>query len=68
MKNEDKHIYTTMCSSAGKELACNVQDYSSIPGLGRSPREGIGYMLQCFGASLVTQTVKNLPAMWGTRV
>ena len=68
MKNEDKHTYTTVCSSVGKELACNVQDCSSIPGLGRSPREGIGYTLQCFWASLVTQTVKNLPAMQGTWV
>ena len=57
-----------MCSSTAKESACNVQDSSSIPGLGRSPGEGIGYTLQYFGASLMTQTVKNLPAMWGTWV
>ena len=30
-------------SSAGKEFACNAGDPGSIPGLGRSPREGIGY-------------------------
>ena len=30
-------------SSVGKESACNVGDLGSIPGLGRSPREGKGY-------------------------
>ena len=34
--------------SAGKESACNAGDQASIPGLGRSPREGKGYPLQCF--------------------
>ena len=29
-------------SSAGKESACNAGDPVSIPGLGRSPGEGIG--------------------------
>ena len=33
---------------AGKESACNAGDPSSIPGLGRSPGEGIGYPLQYF--------------------
>ena len=32
--------------SAGKESTCNVGDLGSIPGLGRSPREGNGYPLQ----------------------
>ena len=41
---------------------------SSIPGLGRSPGEGIGYTLQYSWASLVTQLVKSPPAMWQTRV
>ena len=31
--------------SAGKESACNEGDPDSIPGLGRSPGEGIGYPL-----------------------
>ena len=35
-----------------------------ILGLGSSLGEGIGYPLQYFWASLVAQTVKNLPAMW----
>ena len=43
-------------------------DPTSIPGLGRSPGEGIGYPLQYSWASLVTQLVKNLPAMWETWV
>ena len=29
-------------SSVGKESACNAGDPGSIPGLGRSPGEGIG--------------------------
>ena len=40
--------------STGKEFACNAGVPSSIPGLGRSPREGIGYPLQYSWASLVT--------------
>ena len=41
---------------------------SSIPGLGKSPGEGIGYQLQYSWASLVAQTVRNLPAMQETWV
>ena len=48
--------------------ACNAGDPSSIPGLGISPGEGIDYPLQCSWASLVAQTVKNLPAMRETWV
>ena len=50
-------------SSVGKESACNAGDPSSIPGLGRSAGEGIGYPFQCFWASLVAQLVKNPSAM-----
>ena len=32
--------------SDGTEFACNAGDLGSIPGLGRSPREGNGYPLQ----------------------
>ena len=35
-------------------------DRGSIPGLGRSPGEGIGYPLRYSWASLVAQLVKNL--------
>jgi len=60
-----------MGSSAGKESACNAGDPGLIPGSESSPGEGIGYQLQySWGfpggnswASLVVQTVKNLPAM-----
>ena len=50
-------------SSVGKESACNAGDPGSIPGLGRSIREEIGYPLQYSWASLVPQMVKNLPGM-----
>jgi len=51
--------------SAGKDcLQC--RDPSSIPRLGKSPGEGIVYPLLYSWASLVTQTVKNLSAMWET--
>ena len=36
-------------SSVGKESTCNAGDPSSIPGLGRSAVEGIGYPLQYSG-------------------
>ena len=36
-------------SSVGKESACNAGNPGSIPGLGRSPREGKGYPLQYSG-------------------
>ena len=48
---------------AGKESACNAEDPGSIPGWGRSPREGVGYPLQYSWALLVAQSVKNLPAI-----
>ena len=37
------------CGSAGKESACNAGDSGSIPGSGRSPGEGKGYLLQYSG-------------------
>ena len=37
------------CGSFSNESACNVGDLCSIPGLGRSPREGKGYPLQYSG-------------------
>ena len=55
-------------SSAGRESACNAGDPGSIPGSGRSPGEGIGYLFQYSWASLVAQTVKNLPVMRETWV
>ena len=55
-------------SLAGKESACNAGDPGSIPGLGGSPGEGIGYPLQYSWASLVAQVVKNPSAMRETWV
>ena len=55
-------------SSVGKEIACNAGDPGSIPGLGRSSEEGIGYPRQYFWASLVAQLAKNPPAMQETWV
>ena len=52
--------------SAGKESTCNAGDLGSIPGLGGSPGEGMGYPLQYSWASLLAQLVKNLPAMQQT--
>ena len=37
------------CGSAGKESACSEGDLGSIPGVGRSPGEGKGYLLQYSG-------------------
>ena len=51
-------------SSVGKESACNAGDPGSIPGLWRSAGEEIGYPFQYSSASLVSQLLKNLPAMW----
>ena len=55
-------------SSVGKEPTCSAEDPSSIPGLGGSPGEGLGYPLQYSWISLVAQLVKNTPAMWETWV
>ena len=52
--------------STGKEICLLCRRSGSIPGLGSSPGEGIGYPLQYSGASPVAQTTKNLPAMWET--
>ena len=37
------------CGSAGKESACNAGDLGSVLGLGRSPGDGKGYLLQYSG-------------------
>ena len=46
----------------------NAGDSGSIPGLGRSAGERIGYPFQYSWASIVAQLVKNLLAMWQTGV
>ena len=50
-------------NSAGKESACNAGDLGLIPGSGRFPGEGIHYPVQYSWVSLVTQMIKNLPAV-----
>ena len=55
-------------SSVGKESTCNAGDLGLIPGSGRSTGEGIGYPLQDSWASLVTQLMKNPPAVQETWV
>ena len=45
-----------------------IRDPASIPGLGRSTGEGIGYPFQYFWTTLVAQLVKNPPAMQETWV
>ena len=68
MVGQIESIYGFPGSSVGKESACNTGDPGSTPGSRRSAGEGIGYPLQYSWATLVTQIVKNLPAMWETWV
>ena len=72
----DPHLFWVFCkwfqgfpgSSAYKECSNNAGYPSLIPGLQRSPGEGIGYPVQFSWASLVGLMVKNLPEMWETWV
>ena len=41
-----QYSWASLGGSDGKESTCNEGDLGSIPGLGRSPREGNGYALQ----------------------
>ena len=56
--------------SAGKESAHNVGDLGLIPGLGRSPGEGKGYLLQYSGLENSMNrgawqaTVHGVPKSW----
>ena len=72
LKNYYLYIFVSNCgfpdSSAGKECTRRPGDQGSIPGLGRSVAEKIGYPLQYSRASLVAQMIKNLPALWETWV
>ena len=47
--------------SASKESACNVGDLGSVPGLGRSPREGKGYPLSYSGLE------NSMDTPWGCK-
>ena len=55
-------------NSTGKESTCYAGDPGLIPGLRRSPGEGIGYPLQYSWASLMAQLVNNSLAMQETQV
>ena len=61
-------IYPDPWPSAGKESTCNAGDPGLIPGLGKSPGEGMGSPFQYSWASLMAQIVKNPPAMQETWV
>ena len=50
-------------SSVGKESICTEGEPGSIPGLGISTGEAIGYPLQYSYVFLMAKLVKNLPAM-----
>ena len=54
--------------SDGKESTCNAGDPGSIPQIGRSPGEGMGYPLKYSWDFLVAQMAKNLSAMRETWV
>ena len=67
-KQQNTHSSGFSSSSASKESAWKTGDPSSIPGSGRSAREGIGYSFLYSWASLVAQLVKNPPAVKETWV
>ena len=46
LKKRDKIWTQKKTDSDGKASACNAEDPGSIPGLGRSPGEGNGNLLQ----------------------
>ena len=71
------HTYGQLIYNGGKifpgcsvvnNLSANSAEEGSILGLRKFPGEGIGYLLQYSRASLMAQTVKNLPGMQETWV
>ena len=64
-------IYARLCfpgTSIGKESACNDEEPSSVPGLGRSAGEGIGYPLQYSGLENSMDYVVHVVAKSRTRL
>ena len=56
------------CGSAGKESTCSAGDLGSVPGLGRSPREGKGYALQYSGLENSMDCIfHGLYSPWGCK-
>ena len=52
--------------SGGKEYTCSVGDLGSIPGSGRSPGEGKGYLLQYSGLENSMHGVAKVRHDWAT--
>ena len=61
-------VWASLIAQLVKNPSAMWGDPGSIPGLGRSPGEGINYPLQYSWASLVAQLVKNLPTIQETWV
>ena len=57
-----------LSSKESARKAGDAGDAGLIPGWGRSPGRGHGNRLQCSWASLMAQSVKNLPALQETWV
>ena len=68
IQENDGFPESSVCKESKFVKQFNAGDPGSIPGLGRSPGEGIGYSLQDSQASLVPQSVKSPPAMKETWV
>ena len=51
--------------SAGKVSTCNAGDLGLIPGLGRSPGEGNGYLLQYSGLENSWTVARQAPRSMG---
>ena len=51
-----------------KESACNARDLGSIPGLGRSPKEGKGYPVQYSGLENTMNCIVHVVAKSQTRL
>ena len=59
-----KYKYGLLGWPSGKESACNAGDLGSIPGLGRSPREGKDYPLHYSGLEYSGHTESGLYGPW----
>ena len=68
LRSFSRKCWASLIAQLVKESACNAGDPGLISGLGRSTGEGKDYPLQHSWASLVSQVVKNPPAMRETCV
>ena len=62
------YIRASLVAQLVKNPPAKQETLVQIPGLGRSPGEGNGFLLPYSWAFLVAQMVKNLPAMQETWV